>query len=166
MQLSIIVAMSENRTIGRDNRLPWNLPDEWANFKKVTEGKPFLMGRKSFESQDGLYSSYRTLVLSSQPDLDLPENVEQARSLGEAFDLLREEEEVFILGGESLFEKLLPQTHKLYLTIVHAHIQGDTFFPEINWPDWHLVQSERHEADADHAYAFSMNQYVRNGINS
>ncbi|GAB3175034.1 dihydrofolate reductase [Telluribacter humicola] len=161
MNLSIIVAMSENRVIGSDNHLPWSLPDEWENFKKVTHGKPFLMGRKSFNSPDGLHSSYRNVILSTKPDLSLPESFEQAHSLEEAFDLLAEEEEVFVLGGSNVFEELLPRVDKLYLSIIHAKVDGDAFFPEINWDDWQLIDSQRHEADDRHAYAFSMNQYIR-----
>lgn len=161
-KLSIIVAMSENRCIGRDNHLPWKLPDEWANFKKVTEGKPFLMGRKSYESPDGLYSPYRNVVVSSQEHLALGhQSAEHARNLDEALALLTPEEEVMVLGGASLFEELLPRVDKLYLSIIHAHIEGDAFFPEINFSEWTLIESLYHPTDERHAYAFSMNQYVR-----
>jgi dihydrofolate reductase len=165
MILSLIAAMSENRVIGHHNRLPWNLPDEWSNFKKITQGKPFLMGRKSYESGDGLFSDYRNVVLSTQPQLLLPKGFEQARDLPGALALLQHESEVFVLGGAEIFEELLPRAHRLYLSIVHAQLEGDAFFPEIPWADWTLTQSVRHEADEHHAYAFSMNQYLRNGIN-
>ena len=161
-QLSIIVAMSENRCIGRDNHLPWKLPDEWAHFKKITEGKPFLMGRKSYESPDGLYSSYRNVVISSREHLPLDHQpAEHAHSLDEALALLGQENEVLVLGGASLFEELLPRVDKLYLSIIHAHIEGDAFFPEINFSEWTLTESIYHPVDECHAYAFSMNQYVR-----
>lgn len=162
MQLAIIVAMSENRCIGRDNHLPWKLPDEWAHFKKVTEGKPFLMGRKSYETPDGLYSRYRNVVVSSHKHLSLDHQpAEHAHSLDEALALLDNEDEVLLLGGASLFEELLPRVDKLYLSIIHAHIEGDAFFPEIDFSEWTLTESLDHPADARHAYAFSMNQYVR-----
>ncbi|MPR33310.1 dihydrofolate reductase [Salmonirosea aquatica] len=162
LTLSIIVAMSENRCIGQDNRLPWNLPDEWAYFGRISEGKPFLMGRKSYESPDGLYSDYRNIVLSHTPNLPLPHPpAELAHSLNGALDLLAAEEEVLVLGGVSLFEELLPKIDKLYLSIIHAHIEGDVFFPEVDFSDWMLLHSDYHPADARHAYAFSMNQYVR-----
>ena len=161
-KLSIIAAMSENRCIGRDNHLPWKLPDEWANFKKVTEGKPFLMGRKSYEASDGLYSPYRNVVVSSHEHLSLDHQpAEHARSLDEALALLSNEDEVLVLGGASLFEELLPRVDKLYLSIIHAHIEGDAFFPEVDFSDWTLTESLFHSTDDRHAYAFSMNQYVR-----
>ncbi len=159
--LSIIVAMSENRCIGQNNHLPWKLPDEWAYFKQVTDGAPFLMGRRSYESPDGLYSSYRNVVLSKQESLHLTGPTEHAQSLDEAFDLLANEKEIFVLGGVAVFEELLPDVQKLYLSIVHTIIEGDVYFPEINWEEWQLSQHIFHEADAEHAYAFSMNQYVR-----
>ncbi|TDB64138.1 dihydrofolate reductase [Arundinibacter roseus] len=159
--VSIIVAMSENRCIGQNNHLPWRLPDEWAYFKQVTDGAPFLMGRRSYESPDGLYSSYRNVVLSKRKSLKLTGPTEQAQSLDEAFDLLANEKEIFVLGGVAVFEELLPHVQKLYLSIVHTVIEGDVYFPEINWEDWQLTQHIFHEADAEHSYAFSMNQYVR-----
>lgn len=161
-KLSIIAAMSENRCIGRDNHLPWKLPDEWANFKKVTEGKPFLMGRKSYQASDALYSPHRNVVVSSHEHLSLDHQpAEHARSLNEALALLAPEEEVLVLGGASLFKELLPSVDKLYLSIIHAHIEGDAFFPEINFLEWTLTESLYHPTDDRHAYAFSMNQYVR-----
>lgn len=161
MELAISVAMSENRCIGRDNRLPWNLPDEWAYFQSVTYGKPFLMGRKSYESADGLYSTYRTIVISRRENLPLPPAYEHARSLSEALTMVANEEEVFVMGGVSIFEELLPRVHKLYLTWVHAHIEGDVYFPEFDLTEWELVYSQYHPTDDRHAYAFTMNQYVR-----
>jgi dihydrofolate reductase len=161
MQLSIIVAMSKNRCIGQDNKLPWKLPDEWAYFKSVTAGKPFLMGRKSFESPDGLFSDTSNVVVSRRSDLSLIPPDIQAHSSEEALCMLSSEKEVFVLGGACLFEELLPKADKLYLSLVHAHIEGDVFFPEVNLSNWDLVYSDHHSADERHAYAFSMRQYIR-----
>lgn len=158
--LYIIAAMSENRVIGVGNRLPWHLPDEWKNFKKVTEGKPFVMGRKSFDAPDALHSSYRNIILTSQPK-EKSGNTEYAGDLSNALALLLQEKEVFILGGASVFEQALPLVEKLYLTIVHAHIEGDAFFPVISPNDWELVSSQYHKPDDEHLYAFSMNVYQR-----
>ena len=160
--LIIIAAMSENRCVGQGDHLPWKLPDEWEYFKKTTEGKPFLMGRKSYQAPDGLYSSYRNVVVSSHDKLALDHQpAEQALNLDEALAMLAEEDEVFVLGGVSIFKEMLPRVDKLYLTIVHATIQGDAYFPEIEWTDWQEVYSVRHEADERHKYAFSMKRFVR-----
>lgn len=160
--LIIIAAMSENRCVGQGEHLPWKLPDEWEYFKKTTEGKPFLIGRKSYEAPDGLYSRYRNVVVSSHDDLTLKHQpAEQAHNLDEALAMLANEEEVFVLGGVSIFKEMLPRANRLYLTIVHATIEGDAYFPEIDWKDWKEVYSVRHEADEQHKYAFSMKRFVR-----
>jgi dihydrofolate reductase len=153
--------MSENRVIGRNNRLPWHLPDEWKNFKKVTDGKPFLMGRKSYEAPDALHATYRNVVLTENPIEDIVPGTEYAPDLESALALLRDENEVFVLGGASVFNQFLPLADKLFLTIVHAHIEGDAFFPAVSLADWELISSEYHGTDEEHAYAFSMNLYVR-----
>jgi dihydrofolate reductase len=163
--LYIIAAMSENRVIGNNNHLPWHLPDEWKHFRKLTDGKPFVTGRKSFEAPDALHSSYRNIVLSRHPGAENG-NVTWAQDLPQALALLRDEFEVFILGGASVFEQAIPIVEKLFLTIVHAHLEGDAFFPVVSANDWELVSSEYHEIDQEHAYAFSMNLYVRKAENS
>lgn len=120
------------------------------------------MGRKSYESPDGLYSDYRNVVLSHHPNLPLPHQpAELVRSLDEALAVLAHEDQVLILGGVSIFEEMLPRVDKLYLTIVHANMEGDVFFPEVDFSEWTLVESKHHAADYRHAYPFSMNQYVR-----
>ena len=153
--------MSENHVIGVNNSLPWHLPDEWKHFRKVTDGKPFLMGRKSYEAPDALHSSYRNVVLSEHPAPDNSDNIEYATDLESALALLHGENEVFILGGASVFLQALPLVEKLFLTIVHAHIEGDAYFPAVSLADWELVSSEYHSVDDEHAYSFSMNLYDR-----
>jgi len=160
-QLYIIAAMSENRVIGIDNSLPWHLPDEWKHFKKVTNGKPFLMGRKSYEAPDALHSTYRNVILTTHTEANEEENAEYAPNLETALALLHDENEVFVLGGASVFLQALPLVDKLFLTIVHAHVDGDAYFPAISLADWELVSSEYHGIDEDHKYSFSMNLYVR-----
>lgn len=159
--LYIIAAMSENHVIGQGNRLPWHLPDEWEHFRKVTDGKAFLTGRKSFEAPDALHSSYKNVVLTRHPNPEKQADPEYAEDLASGIALLKEENEVFVLGGASVFGQALPLAEKLYLTIVHANVEGDAFFPKINWDHWELVSSEYHETDARHQYAFSMNLYNR-----
>ena len=153
--------MSENHAIGINNNLPWHLPDEWEHFRKVTNGKAFLMGRKSYEAPDALHSSYRNVVLSEHPAPDNSDNIEYATDLESALALLHDENEVFIFGGASVFLQALPLVEKLFLTIVHAHIEGDAYFPAVSLADWELVSSEYHSVDDEHAYSFSMNLYDR-----
>ncbi|MCF0053210.1 dihydrofolate reductase [Dyadobacter sp. LJ53] len=162
-QLYIIAAMSENRVIGKNNSLPWHLPDEWAHFRRVTNGKAFLMGRKSFEAPDALHSTFKNVILSSsQPPSSAPDTM-YVKDIPAALALLSGEDAVFILGGASVFLEMLPLARRLYLTIVHAQVEGDAFFPVVNQDDWELTSSEFHEKDEKHAYSFSMNVYERKG---
>ncbi len=165
-QLYLIAAMSENHVIGINNRLPWHLPDEWANFRRVTHGKAFITGSKSYTAPDALHSTYRNIVLTKHPTEQADSGVEYATDLDQALSLLREENEVFVLGGASVFVQTLPLADKLFLTIVHAHIDGDAVFPAISLADWELVSSNYHGSDDDHAYSFSMNVYERKGNGS
>lgn len=154
----LIAAMSENHVIGIHNRLPWHLPDEWEHFRKITDGKPFVMGRKSYEAPDALHSTYLNVVLSSHKKPGYPI---YASSIQEALDILAEEKEIFILGGETVFRQTIHLADKLYLTVVHAHIEGDAVFPSVSSEEWEIESSEYHPADEAHQYAFSMNVYAR-----
>lgn len=163
-RIALIAALSENRVIGLNNRLPWNLPADWENFRLVTAGAPFLMGRKSFETEDALWSDYKNVVISSKANLHLPDNAIQASSIEEGLAMLALEPLVFILGGASVFEQTLHIANYMYLTHVHGVFEGDAFFPEPDWAQWQLVRSLRHEADERHAYAFSLNEYSRKAL--
>ncbi|WP_063826394.1 dihydrofolate reductase [Dyadobacter beijingensis] len=160
-RLYIIAAMSENRVIGINNSLPWHLPDEWAHFRKVTAGKAFIMGRKSFEAPDALHSEHRNVIITARPPAHAEPHTEYAGDIPEAIALLSGETDVFILGGASIFQQMLPLADRMYLTIVHAQVEGDAFFPAFKPDDWQLASSEFHGTDEDHAYSFSMNLYVR-----
>ncbi|MCE7067483.1 dihydrofolate reductase [Dyadobacter sp. CY326] len=159
--LYMIAAMSENRVIGKENRLPWHLPDEWKHFRKVTQGKSFIMGRKSFEAPDALHSDNKNVILTSDTALPGDPATLYAKDIPSALALLSGEDAVFVLGGASVFLKMLPLAQRLYLTIVHAEVEGDAFFPFVNQDDWELTGSEFHEKDEGHAYSFSMNVYER-----
>lgn len=153
--------MSENRVIGLNNRLPWHLPKDWENFWKVTDGKAFLMGRLTYITPDALISPYKNVILTSKSDLAVCDHCTVVPDLSTAFELLQEEEEYFILGGASVYEQTLHLVDYLYLTIVHHTFEGDAHFPAIDWQEWELVKSEKHEVDAEHAYPFSFNEYRR-----
>lgn len=158
-RIAAIAAMSENRVIGVDNRLPWRLPDDWTNFHRVTAGKPFVMGRKSLQTEDALISDYRNVIITTQDALDLPDKCQLAGTPEAALELLKNEPVIFILGGGTIFEQLMPRINYLYLTIVHEVVDGDTYFPEIDWNRWRLVKSVHHDKDDRHAYPFSLNEY-------
>ena len=160
MKISVIAAMSENRVIGRDGALPWHLPADLARFKSITTGHTVIMGRKTFESVGQPLPNRRTIVITRNNDYQCA-GVFIANSLDEALDHSAHEDEIFILGGEAVYRIALPRADRLYLTIVHATIQGDTHFPPFDPDQWKLVEDERHEADDRHAYAFSFRRYER-----
>ncbi len=154
-KIFLIAAMSENQVIGVNNKLPWHLPDEWKNFRNITDGMPFITGRKSYQAPDALHSTYRDVVLTSKKSI-LPKT-ELAENLEEALEILKDETVIFILGGASVFKEAIQLAERIYLTVVHIHLDGDAFFPNIKSDEWDLEDSVYHAADEEHEYAFSMN---------
>jgi dihydrofolate reductase len=131
MSLSIIVAMTDHRVIGRDNTLPWRIPEDLKRFKAITMGHPIIMGRRTFESIGKALPGRRNIVVTSRPLQ--AEGIQTASSLDEALTLCPSSEgERFVIGGARLFEEALPRAKKLYLTLVHADISGDVYFPEVD----------------------------------
>lgn len=141
--------------------MPWSLPIDWENFKRVTAGHAFIMGRKSHESPHALHSDTQNVILSRQKNLDLPDGFDLAGSLEEAIALLAKEPLVFVLGGAAIFDQALPLADYLYLTLVHHHFEGDTYFPAVNRKEWTLIQSKAYDMDENHDFPFSINVYER-----
>ncbi len=129
MEKIIIAAMAKNRTIGKNNSLPWHIPEELRLFKEKTMGYPMIMGRNTFESLPGLLPGRRHIVLTSNP-LYRAEGAEIAHSWEEAFSLCIQTEKVFIIGGEKIFIQALDKADQLQLTVLHREVTGDRFFPE------------------------------------
>ena len=155
MKISLIVAMSENRVIGRDNKMPWHLSADLKRFKSITMNSPILMGRKTFESIGKPLIGRTNMILShnlhfQQEDClvfsDFKLALAQAHHYGN---------ELFIIGGATLYEMALPFAERLYLTQIEAEFDGDTFFPEID-KSWKEVTCERIVDDekVDFAYRF------------
>lgn len=164
MILSAIVAMSENNAIGRDNDLPWHLPDDLKFFKRTTLGCPILMGRKTYESVGRPLPKRLNIVVSSQKDLGLPESVLLFDNLDDAIARLKEEptEQGFIVGGGNIYKQTMPLLDRIYITKVHTTIDdAHAFFPEVSEDEWELTWSEKHEPDEKHAYAFTFQQWDR-----
>lgn len=168
MTISLIVAASENGVIGKDNTLPWHLPDDLKYFRSQTKGKTVIMGRKTFESIGKPLPNRKNIVISSTKSAI--DGCEVFPSLGEALMHMHgagEQGEVFVIGGARLFQEALMEimaefsVHRIYITRVLANIEGDVFLPEINWKHWKLLSSEEHAKDATHAYAFRFEVYER-----
>lgn len=131
--ISAIVAMSDNFVIGVNNQLPWHIPEDLAHFKKITNGHPIIMGRKTFESIGKILPNRTNIIITKQAGYDQKGAV-IAGGLDEAVKNASASpggEEIFIIGGGEIFKMAMPIIQKLYLTIVHKNIDGDVFFPEI-----------------------------------
>lgn len=155
MKISMIAAMAKNRVIGHQNGMPWHLPDDLKFFKAVTTGKPVIMGRKTFESIGSRpLPNRRNMVISRDSSLKLNEGVELYASIEEALSKLDGCDEVIIMGGGQLYEKMLPQADRLYLTLIDAEIEGDTYFPDWTQYQWQVLETEKHKKDDRHTYEF------------
>jgi dihydrofolate reductase len=152
--------MSENRVIGRDGGLPWHLPKDLQYFKKLTVDHTVIMGRKTFDEIKRPLDNRRNVVISRNQDFK-PHGVTVVPTLQEALALGATEPEVFVIGGGEILRLALPRADRLYLTVVHATVEGDTFFPEFDKDGYVLEADVRHEADQRHAYAFSFRTYRR-----
>jgi dihydrofolate reductase len=155
MTLSLIVAVSRNNVIGSEGGLPWHLPDDLRHFKRLTTGKPVIMGRRTFESIGRPLPDRRNIVMTRQTDYPA-KGCEVVSSVDEALELVRGTEEVMIIGGGQVYRDFLPHADRIYLTRVQADVEGDTHFPEIDGAGWQLVKSEHHAADDRHAYEFDL----------
>lgn len=141
MVVSLIAAMSEERVIGRDGKLPWHIPADLARFKSITMGHAVLMGRRTFESIGHPLPGRKNIVLTrSGAEI---EGCQVARSLAEAIVAAQGDQEIFICGGESLFREALPLCRRIYLTVVHGSYRGDVHFPEIPQGFVELLREER-----------------------
>lgn len=162
-KISLIAAMSENRVIGRNNRLPWKLPADWHNFRKITAGKPFIMGRNSYLAPDKLLSTSLNIVLSHSEVPGLCENCLKAGNWEKAFSLMGDEPEVFILGGQQVFEEAIQFADYMFLTLVHTTIDGDAYFPGFDESEWTLVSNRFNARDSDNPFDYSFLEYERKG---
>ncbi|PSJ43982.1 type 3 dihydrofolate reductase [Zobellella endophytica] len=151
MRLSLIVAMTRERVIGRENRMPWHLPGDLAYFKRTTLGKPVLMGRNTFASIGKPLPGRRNVIISRTLD-EAPAGTEVVASPAEALRLLAAEEEVMVIGGGQLYRALMPLASRLYLTRIDTSLAGDTYFPEVG-EEWRLVSEQQLPADERNAYA-------------
>lgn len=162
MLLSLIYARSENGCIGRDGRLPWRLPDDFAHFKRTTMGRPIIMGRRTFEDHSNVLPGRTNIVVTRQADFRGPEGIVVRTSLDAALAPYRRgDEEVFVIGGATLFEQAFPLAGRVYETLVHARIEGDTYLPAMDLTGWRATPLARHRADARHAHAFTITRYDR-----
>ncbi|MBN2501526.1 MAG: dihydrofolate reductase [Anaerolineales bacterium] len=162
MKISMLVAMGENRAIGHEGELPWRLHEDLKRFRMLTMGHHIIMGRKTFESIGRSLTGRQMIVLTRDPNFSaLGETV--AHSLDEALAIAqkRGDHEAFIIGGAQVYADALDQIDTIYLTLVHAEPEADTFLPAYDEAAWQEVSSERHAADERNQYAFTFKTLER-----
>lgn len=162
MTISAIVAVTKNNVIGKDNQMPWHLPADLAYFKKVTLGHMIIIGRKNFESI-GKPLPGRTNIIITRDRSFACSNCKVMHSLEDAlfFAHNNNENEVFIIGGGTIYEQSKDLWDKLYLTEIDTIVDGDVFFPEISWSQWHLVSEEQKASDEKNAFNLKFKVYSR-----
>ncbi len=161
MIVSIIVAVSDNNVIGRGNRIPWRQSADLKRLKALTMGHHLLMGRKTFEAIERPLPG-RTIIVITHDRNFRADGVLTAPSLERAIEMARLDEEIFIGGGAQIYEQSLHRADRMYLTRVHAEVEGDIFFPEFDdVTEWNLVDVEHREADERNEYPYSFLTYER-----
>jgi len=152
MIISIIAAMDRNHLIGNNNQLPWHLPADFAHFKSVTMGKPIIMGRKTFESIGKPLPGRINIVLSRDSGTQY-EGVECVTSFDDAVEAAADVDEVMIIGGSTIYQMLIPQADRMYLTYVDAEFEGDAWFPDFDEDQWCEKEAVIRPADEKNAYS-------------
>ncbi len=160
MIVSLVAAMAENRVIGKNGQLPWRLPDEVKHFKKLTVDHTVIMGRKTYDEVGRPLPNRRNVVISRNSSFR-PPGVVVVPSVEEALALGATEDEVFVIGGGEIYRQSLPLADRLYLTTVHASVEGDTVFPAFDETAWALEAESYHPADDRHPVAFTIRAYSR-----
>ena len=163
IKISAILAVSENNVIGSDNTLPWRLSNDLKWFKKNTLNKPMIMGRKTFDSLPGMLPNRTSIVLTRDPDFSA-EGVRVAHEVQSALDLAKEDararqaDEIMIIGGGEIYRLVDSEIDRFYLTRVHTHISGDTYFYDLPPAQWTSHFSETHAASEknDHSHTFQI----------
>ena len=162
MRRTLVVAVARNGVIGKDNHLPWRLPDEIAYFKRVTMGNPVIMGRRTWESIGKPLAGRKNIVVTHRRDYQAP-GCTVVHSLQEAWKAAEGADAACVIGGTTLFEESLPVADRIHYTEVEAEVEGDTFFTPFDRSVWQVREVERHAADDRHAYPYRILVMDRRG---
>ncbi len=166
MRIALVWAMSENRVIGRNNNLPWHLSNDLKYFKKITTGKPVIMGRKTYDSIGRPLPNRVNIVITRDTSFTA-EGIKVVHSLADAIELAEAEsivsgsEEVIVMGGAEIYAQALPFADRLYITQVHAQVEGDAFFPEFDLAAYAEVGRDDFYADGPNPYDYSFCIYEK-----
>lgn len=159
MKLSIIVAMDTNRVIGHNNQLPWHLPADLQHVKKLTLNHSIVMGRKNYESIGRPLPKRRNIILSRSNYA--ASGCEIANSVEEVFEMCKNEDEVFIFGGEEIYKLFLPYVDKMYITLIHRKFDGDTYFPQVDMNEWREISNKEGIVDDKNVYKHTFRIYQK-----
>lgn len=167
--VGMIVAMARNGVIGRDNQLPWHLPNDLKYFKATTMGKPIVMGRKTYESIGKPLPGRPNIVISRDSDFQaegvlLASTIDGALALAKRTALDVGVDEIMIIGGSQVYSALLPSVDRLYLTEVHAEVEGDSHFPSMNFGQWRELSRENFFAEGGNPFDYSFVIYQKRSI--
>jgi len=154
MIISIIAALAGNMVIGNKNSLPWNLPADMEYFKKITLGKPIIMGTKTFESIGMALPNRKNIILSHDKNYRAKGCV-AVTSIKQALEEIEENEEVMIAGGASVYKQFLPLADRLYLTFIHHNFKGDAYFPKFDINKWKEIKRIDKKPDKKNLYSYS-----------
>lgn len=166
MKLALIAAYAQNRVVGIDNKLPWHLPEDLKYFKRCTSGKAIIMGRKTFDSIGRPLPNRTNIVISRNPEFNV-DGVKVVSTLDEAIELAKAVneingiDEIMVIGGATIYELTLPLADRLYLTHVHAKVEGDAYFPEVDFSSWHEVERADYSASETNPYDYSFVVYEK-----
>jgi len=157
MRISLIAAITPTRVMGKNNQLPWQMPADLQYFKKVTLGKPVIMGRKTYESIGKPLPGRKNIIITQNKNFSAPPECQIVHSVAEALalDSIKDCEEVCVIGGSKIFELTLPLADYLYLTFIEADISGDVYFPEWDKTQWTEISREHHLKDTENPYDYS-----------
>ncbi|CAL1329284.1 type 3 dihydrofolate reductase [Candidatus Providencia siddallii] len=164
MNISLITAMSINKVIGIKKKIPWNLTNELAWFKKNTLNKPIIMGRVTYESIGHPLIKRINIVISNKKHIN-KKNIFWASSIRKALEIAnkaKNHKEIMIIGGSKIYQQFLPLANKLYLTQINIKIPGDTFFPSYNINNWDLIYNKYHKADKNNTYSYYTKIFKKN----
>jgi dihydrofolate reductase len=162
MNISLVVAASNNNIIGKDNRLVWSLPDDMKHFKNVTWGMPVVMGRKTFESFKRPLPGRKNIVLSTQKGLKIDGAI-VLNSMKDVAFMVKEADvkELMVIGGGEIYKMYYPKANRIYMTRVDTVVEGDTHFPVIDEKEWKLVSTIKNQADDKHAFDYTYEVWER-----
>ncbi len=160
--LSIIVAISKNNVIGKDNKLIWHLPEDLKRFKKLTTGHTIIMGRKTFESLGRVLPNRKHIVITNNANIQIEdENVELIHDIKMLNKYINSEEENFIIGGATIYKLLMPYAKKMYITRINEEFEGDVYFPELDKKVWKEIEREKGIRNEKNPFNYEYVTYIR-----